>query len=130
MNRYHSGPGDGAEDRLRAAVESIGDHARSVNLARAERLSQALDAVVAGSREESARQEATEVAHQLVGSAGTFGFPVPSQLAGELERYFVEADLDDPVRLATAQAQVRRLREELAAAPDYQPEDDEPDPTS
>ena len=124
MSRDDNGPDDVAEDRLRAAVESIGDHARTVNLTRAERLGEALAAIAAGSREESARQEAAEIAHQLVGSAGTFGFLGPSQLAGTLERYFIEADLDDPVGLAAAQDQVRRLRQELTAEPDYQPEDD------
>ena len=129
MSPDQSGSEDATEDRLRAAVESIGDHARLVNLARADRLSQALAEVAAGRREETARQEATEIAHQLVGSAGTFGFPGASQLAGEIERYFVEADLDDPDQLATARDQVRRLQEELAADPDYQPDDDR-DPTS
>jgi HPt (histidine-containing phosphotransfer) domain-containing protein len=120
---------DFAEDRLRAAVESIGDHARSVNLDRADRLNQALAAVAAGSVEEATRRQAAEIAHQLVGSAGTFGFSGASQLAGEIGRYFVEGDLADPNQLATAREQVRRLREELAAGPDYQP-DDEDDPTS
>jgi len=120
---------DVGEDRLRAAVESIGGHARSVNQTRAGRLSQALDEVATGRWDEADRREAAEIAHQLVGSAGTFGFAGVSQLAGEIERYFLEADLDDPVRLATARDQVRRLQEELLAGPDYQP-DDEPDPTS
>jgi HPt (histidine-containing phosphotransfer) domain-containing protein len=120
---------DGAEDRLRAAVESIGDHARSVNRDRADRLSQALAEVAAGSREEATRREAAEVAHQLFGSAGTFGFSGASQLAGEIERYFIEGDLDDPDQLATARDQVRRLQEQLAVGPDHQP-DDEDDPTS
>ena len=130
MNVDHNGPDDVAEDRLRAVVESIGGHARSANLSRADRLSEALAEVAAGSLDEPARQEATEIAHQLVGSAGTFGFPEASQLAGEIERYFVEADLADPVRLATARDQIRRVQEALAAEPDYQPDDDEPDPTS
>src|SRR5215207_3382774 len=119
---------DFAEDRLRAAVESIGDHARSVNLDRADRLNQALAAVAAGSVEEATRRQAAEIAHQLVGSAGTFGFSGASRLAGEIGRYFVEGDLADPNQLATARDQVRRLREELSAGPDYQP-DDEDDPT-
>jgi HPt (histidine-containing phosphotransfer) domain-containing protein len=125
-----NGPDDAAEERLRAVVRSIGDHARTVNRTRADRLSQVLADVAAGSREESARHEATEIAHQLVGSAGTFGFAGASQLAGEIERYFVDADFDDPDRLAAARDQVRRLQEELTADPDYQPDDDERDPTS
>ena len=127
------GPGDVTEppeDRLRAAVESIGDHARSVNLARAAHLDKVLADIAAGRVDEGEREEATEVAHQLVGSAGTFGFAGASQLAGELERYFVEADFTDNVRLAAARDQVGRLRAELAAGPVYQPDEDERDATS
>ena len=129
MNEGGSGRDDDAEARLRAVVESIGGHARSANLARADRLSEALAEVAAGALDESDRRRATDIAHQLVGSAGTFGFPGASQLAGEIERYFVEADLADPVRLATARDQVRRVQEELATGSGYQ-RDDEPDPTS
>jgi hypothetical protein len=118
------------EDRLRAAVESIGDHARSVNLARAEHLDRVLGNIAAGREDEEERLRATEAAHQLVGSAGTFGFPGASSLAGELERYFVEADFTDQARLAAAREQVARLRAELAAGPVYQPEDEDPDTTS
>jgi HPt (histidine-containing phosphotransfer) domain-containing protein len=126
------GPGnvEPPEDRLRAAVESISDHARLVNLARAGHLEQVLADIAAGRADENKRQLATESAHQLVGSAGTFGFPGASQLAGELERYFVEADFTDQARLAFAQEQVARLRAELAAAPAYQPDDEERDATS
>jgi HPt (histidine-containing phosphotransfer) domain-containing protein len=123
------GADDGAEDRLRAAVESIGGHARSANLDRADRLDQALAAVAAGARDQATRHDASEIAHQLVGSAGTFGFTGASELAGQLERYFAEGDFDDPAALAGAEDRVRRLKEELAGEPDYQPEDD-PDPTS
>ena len=123
---FDQGPDDIAEDRLRAAVESIGDHARSVNLDRADRLDQALADVSAGLREERSRREAAEVAHQLVGSAGTFGFSGASRLAGEIQRFFVEGDPDDADQLAMARDQVRRLREELATGPDYQPDEDDP----
>jgi HPt (histidine-containing phosphotransfer) domain-containing protein len=126
-------PGDHTEppeDRLRAAVESIGDHARSVNLARADHLDNVLADIAADRADEDDRQRATEVAHQLVGSAGTFGFPGASQLAGELERFFVEADFTDQTRLSAARDQLGRLRAELAAGPVYQPDDDERDDTS
>ena len=119
-----------SEDRLRAAVESISDHARAANLARAAHLEQVLADIAAGQADEDERQRATELAHQLVGSAGTFGFPGASQLAGELERYFVEADFTDRARLAAAREQVGRLRAELAADPAYQPDDEERDTTS
>ena len=118
------------EDRLRAAVESIGDHARAANLARAAHLEQVLADIAAGQADEEERQGATESAHQLVGSAGTFGFAGASQLAGELERYFVEADFTDQARLAAARDQVGRLLAELASDPTYQPDEEERDTTS
>ncbi len=124
------GPVEPPEDLLRAAVESIGDHARSVNLARAAHLDRVLADIAAGRDDEDERQRATESAHQLVGSAGTFGFPGASSLAGELERYFVDADFSDPDRLAAAREQVARLRAELAAGPVYQPDDEDRDATS
>ena len=130
MNSDGPGHGEPPENRLRAAVESIRGHARSVNLARAAHLDQVLADIAAGRADEGERQRATESAHQLVGSAGTFGFPGASQLAGELERYFVEADFTDEARLATARDQVGRLRAELAAEPAYQPDEEERDTTS
>ena len=117
------------QERLRAAVESIGGHARSVNQERAVRLGRALSEVAAGHRGETRRREATEAAHQLVGSAGTFGFSEASELAGEVERYLRDGDLDDVAGVAPARAHVRPLPDPLAAEPDYQPEDDR-DPTS
>ena len=130
MNSEGPGAREPFEDRLRAAVESISDHARAANLARAAHLEQVLADIAAGEADEDERQRATESAHQLVGSAGTFGFPGASQLAGELERYFVEADFTDQARLAAARDQVSRLRAELAADPAYQPDEEERDTTS
>ena len=130
MNPEDPGHREPPEDRLRAAVESISGHARSVNLARAAHLDQVLADIAAGRTDEGERQRATESAHQLVGSAGTFGFPGASQLAGELERYFVEADFADEARLAAARDQVGRLRAELAAEPAYQPDEEERDTSS
>ena len=118
-------PAEPPEDRLRAAVQSIVDHARSVNLNRAADLDQVLDDITAAQAGKGERQRAIDVAHQLVGSAGTFGFPGASQLAGELERYFVEADFADQARLAVARDLLVRLRAELAAGPAYQPDDEE-----
>ena len=130
MSSERPGNTEPPEDRLRAAVESISDHARAVNLARAAHLDRVLADIAAGRDDEEERLRATESAHQLVGSAGTFGFPGASSLAGELERYFVEADFTDPAQLATARQQVARLRAELAAEPAYQPDEEDPDATS
>jgi HPt (histidine-containing phosphotransfer) domain-containing protein len=111
-------------ERLRAAVRSIGDHARSMNLGRATRLADLLRRAEDGRLPEEQRTAAIELAHQLVGSAGTFGFPEASSLAAELEQFFVDAAFDDRDRLGQARRQLERLREELAAEPAYQPDDE------
>jgi HPt (histidine-containing phosphotransfer) domain-containing protein len=127
---HGEGDQDDGADQLRTTMESLGGRARAVNQQRAARLAQALDEVAAGHRSEVRRRDAVEVAHRLIGSAGTFGFSGASRLAGEIERYLRSGEFDDPDRLAAARDQVRRLQETLAAESDYQPEDDERDPTS
>ncbi len=117
------------QEQLRAAVTSIGRHARSVNQQRAARLDRALTEMADGYRPENRRREAIEVAHQLVGSAGTFGFSGASRLAGGIEHYLRTGDLDNAAAMAAARDRVRRLHAALDAEPDYQPEDDR-DPTS
>ena len=112
-------------EQLRAAVRSIGDHARSMNLGRAARLVDLLTGVESGRRlSEGQRTAAIELAHQLVGSAGTFGFPEVSALAAELEHFFTDAAFDDRERLVLARRQLEQLRDALTAEPAYQPDDE------
>jgi len=122
--------GDSADklraERLRARVRSIGDHARSVNLGRAGRLADVLATMGGGRLDDDQREAATDLAHQLVGSAGTFGFAGASQLAAELERFFTDGAFDDQARLTTAQQQLHELQQELSAEPVYQADEDEP----
>lgn len=79
------GPETVAEQRLLA---SLGRQAREVNLARVVRLVELLDASDAGGLDEAGRREAENLAHQVVGSAGTFGFPAASVDAVAIEEYF------------------------------------------
>ncbi len=111
------------EDRVRDAVRLIGHHARAVNLSRAARLADALAVASGGRFDDAQRESATELAHQLVGSAGTFGFPGASQLAGALERFFADRAYDDPERLSAARTQLDQLQAELAAEPAYAVDD-------
>lgn len=111
-------------ERLRAAVRSIGDHARSMNLGRTARLADLLRRAENGRLPDDQRTVAIELAHQMVGSAGTFGFPEASSLAAELEQFFLDAAFDDRDRLGQARRQLERLREELAAEPVYQLDDE------
>ncbi len=104
---------DEPSDQLDAAMRSIGQHARTVNLGRAARLADALETVGAGRLDDRGRRAATEVAHQLVGSAGTFGFAGASDLAGELEQFFTDGAFDDPRRLGAARSTLHRLQQVL-----------------
>jgi hypothetical protein len=79
------GPETVAEKRLLA---SLGRQAQTVNLARGVRLLELLDVADAGALDEERRSEAENLAHQVVGSAGTFGFPGASVEAVSIEDYF------------------------------------------
>jgi HPt (histidine-containing phosphotransfer) domain-containing protein len=109
-------------DYVRTYVRSIGDHARLVNRERAALLDDALLAAGRGGLDEDGRAAAAQLAHQLVGSAGTFGFPGASQLAGELERFFDDGEFTDRHRLADARRLLAALHRELAADPAYRPD--------
>ncbi len=102
---------------LEGVVRSLGDHARKVNLARAARLADAVDQAEVTQLPDGQRRAAAEVAHQVVGSAGTFGFPRASRLAAELERFFAVGELDR-TRLGWARAQVDALIDQLRSDPD------------
>jgi HPt (histidine-containing phosphotransfer) domain-containing protein len=113
---------DDPSETVRTYVRSIGDHARLVNQERAALLADALQAAGRGGLDEDGRAAAAQIAHQLVGSAGTFGFPGASQIAGELERFFDEGVLEDRRQLADARRQLAALQRELAAEPSYRSE--------
>jgi HPt (histidine-containing phosphotransfer) domain-containing protein len=106
-----------ASDPVRTHVRSIGDHARTVNRERAALLADALRAASRGVLDTEGRHAAAQLAHQLVGSAGTFGFPVASELAGELERFFDEGRFTDRERLNEARRQLADLQRELSSEP-------------
>ena len=104
------GPETVAEERLLA---SLGRHARAVNLARVVRLLELLDSCDAGALDGPGRHEAENLAHQVVGSAGTFGFPAASVDAVGVEEYF---GADPPGSGSSADAGlVRRTLDRLRA---------------
>jgi len=88
-HRWPDPPADGpetlAEERLLAA---FGRRATAANLDRVVRLVALLDRADTGTLDEAGRQEAESLAHQVVGSAGTFGHPAASLDAAGLERFF------------------------------------------
>lgn len=83
------GPATMAENE---ALRTIGARAREVNRGRAERLRELLEHAAQGRLDEPERHEAEGLAHQIVGSAGTFGFVGASRLAVEAEDYFADPD--------------------------------------
>lgn len=106
-------------DRMALALSTIADQARRTNLARAAELRTALGQAAAG-LDDSGWEAAERTAHQLAGSAGTFGFASVSERARLLERYFADgaALTLEPTRLAEASAVLSQLTEQLAGEPD------------
>lgn len=87
---------------------SIAQNARESNLRRAAALSAAIAAAEDGRLDARSCAQAKEIAHQVAGSAGTFGFADVSLLAKDLETFFV--------RWTTAEAgNVHQAREQLDA---------------
>lgn len=111
-------PREGNAAALDGVVRTIGDHARTVNLTRAAGLERALDDAALGVLVDNRRHAAAELAHQLVGSAGTFGFAGVSDLAAELER-FLAGGVYDPEQLETARAHLGAIVNQLHDDPDY-----------
>ena len=110
---------DDPEDALSSVLAGLAVSARQANLARAEVIGEALTALAEGELGEGRRMAARDAAHQVVGSAGTFGAHRASELAGSLESY-LSGDLA-PAGLEHAQAELEELRRELRA--DHQVEE-------
>ncbi len=112
------GPDPDPDEPIREAVKAIGEHARRANLERATTLVRALATAESGALDRAGRAAAADVAHQLVGSAGTFGFGDVSRLAVALERFFTAGSLSDRRQLADARERLRLIEEQLAERPD------------
>jgi HPt (histidine-containing phosphotransfer) domain-containing protein len=115
-------PAEDPEDPIQSVLAALAVSARRANLARSAVLADALEAVARGRLDEQQRGEATEAAHKLVGSAGTFGSRRASELAASLEHFF--EDGDDATReagLDQARSQLAELR--LALEPGHQVEE-------
>ena len=109
--------GDGREAADTADEEqllaSLGRRARTVNLARVVRLLALLDSAEDGGLAEAARREAEDLAHQVVGSAGTFGYPAASVEAVVVEDWFAADPLGSGpsgVDAGCVRATLNRLR--------------------
>ncbi|HEY5981221.1 MAG TPA: Hpt domain-containing protein [Microlunatus sp.] len=103
-------------DRLTAVLSTITAQARRTNLTRTAELEAALERAADHGLDPAGWAAAERTAHQLAGSAGTFGFDGVSEIARSLERFFVEsgaAGIADPVRLAGARSQLERANAQL-----------------
>ncbi|WP_375432955.1 Hpt domain-containing protein [uncultured Friedmanniella sp.] len=79
------------EDAVIALLRGLSESAIQSNLARSVVIADALQAAEAGQLSESQRLAAVAAAHQVVGSAGTFGLPRASRAAARLEEFLTPA---------------------------------------
>ena len=97
------------DEGFQEVLKALAASARAANLARTAILDDALLALENGSLSLSAREAAAQAAHQVVGSAGTFGRHRSSELAAGLERWFREG------AAAAGEAELGHVRDRLAA---------------
>lgn len=107
------------DDALQSLLAELASSARAANLARCDVVADGLQAVAGERLDEAMRAAAAAAAHQIVGSAGTFGFTDASRRAGELERYFERGGGAEG--LADARRELDELRRDLEAG--HQPEE-------
>jgi HPt (histidine-containing phosphotransfer) domain-containing protein len=113
VERPRTGPTDPARaERAVGAMKPLRSRARATNLARAAQLAQALDAAAEGRLDEAGCSTAVDVAHQLVGSAGTFGYTGASTEAARLKDFFAARSFE-PERVDTAREWLSALRVDL-----------------
>ncbi len=97
----------------------IGARALTSNLRRVEELTATVTlATTDGALSDPCRDGAVSVAHQLAGSAGTFGFERVSILARQVERFLLERTFTDQPRCLAVAQDLRVMREVLLAGPD------------
>ena len=111
-----SGPGYPA-----SVFATIASRARRTNLVRAAAIAATFDAAESGELDRLRWVGAERTAHQLAGSAGTFGFSEVSELASVLETFLHEAadsGAASPARLAEARRWLAELTDQLAGKPD------------
>jgi HPt (histidine-containing phosphotransfer) domain-containing protein len=104
-----------------SVMATIATQARRTNLIRVLELAATLDRLVQQPLDPADWAAAERTAHQLAGSAGTFGFHDVSALARSLERFLTETRTTGVVRpdqLARAKDQLSQAGERLAAGPE------------
>ncbi|HYI59898.1 MAG TPA: Hpt domain-containing protein [Microlunatus sp.] len=107
-------------ERMATVLSAIAAQARRTNLVRAAELRAALDRAASEGLDAADWAAAERTAHQLAGSAGTFGYAAVSELARSLERLLAQAGVAEvePAELERAGALLDQVGDELAAEPD------------
>jgi hypothetical protein len=109
------------EDAVTAVLRDLAVSATRANLARSVVIAEAVRAAESGRLLEQQRVAALAAAHQVVGSAGTFGLPRASRTAAGLEDFFAAVgpvpDGEVPSGVSRARLQLEELTELLLAGP-------------
>jgi len=106
---------DDPDDPLQSVLAGLAVSARQSNVARSDVVAEALAAAAEGRLDPARRMAAVKAAHQVVGSAGTFGSARASELAAALEQVLGGEGPLDPAALLLAQQRLAELRRELGA---------------
>lgn len=108
----------GSPAPARAPLGVIGKRARATNLSRAYEIQATLMRAAAGRPvTEAGLEAAVRAAHQIVGSAGTFGMATASAVAHQLEQLLARANLRDEAGLMIVIGALDALLHELNAEP-------------
>jgi len=111
----------GADDSALAAVRAIWWRRKAEILGRVALLEDAVAALMGNALDEPQRLVARRAAHQLAGSAGTFGFPRGSELAREMEHMMDPGASLGPTQVPRLAELVVSLRSELQGEPEAIP---------
>lgn len=107
-------------ERMATVLSAIAAQARRTNLVRAAELRAAVERAASGGLDAAGWAAAERTAHQLAGSAGTFGYAGVSELARSLERllaHAAETDVD-PEQLERADSLLDQVGAQLAGEPE------------
>lgn len=110
-------------ERMATVLSAIAGRARQTNLVRAAEVRAALELAASQGLDDAGWAAAERTAHQLAGSAGTFGYASASDLARSLERFLgqaggPDAGPPDQAGLSAAGLLLDQLDDQLAAEPD------------
>lgn len=108
-------PAQTPQERAREAFAVIGRQARDTNLLRVDELEELASHATNEPLSEADRLTGQQVAHTLLGSAGTFGFTAATEPARRLENLFAEEFGPEEAEAVTAL--LARIRTALVGGP-------------